>query len=135
METIRKINDDLAIAGLLNSEEFQQIAQEGFKSVLNLRSPDEEGFLNNEQQQVEALGLCYINVPIKVEAVNHETASVLLKQIDQLAKPALIHCNNATRAAAFVLIYIATRQGVALNQAFNQAEQLGLLRRMTHKEN
>lgn len=53
METIRKINNELTIAGQLTSEQLQQIAQEGFKSVLNLRSPDEEGFLQNEQQQAD----------------------------------------------------------------------------------
>jgi|SRR3712207_6564541 len=135
MKTIRKINDDLAIAGQLTPEQLQQLAQDGFKSVLNLRSPDEEGFLNNEQQQVEALGLCYINVSVKVEAINDEVAAQVLNQIDELVKPTLIHCNNAMRAAAFVLMYIATRQGVVLSQAFNQAEQLGLFGRISRKEN
>jgi len=58
METIRKINDELTIAGQVTLEQLEQVAQEGFKSV-NLRSPDEEGFLSNEQQQAEALGLYY----------------------------------------------------------------------------
>ena len=75
MEPIRKINDELAIAGQITSEQLKQIAQEGFKSVLNLRSPDEEGFLSNEQEQANALGLYYINLPIKIETINDELAS------------------------------------------------------------
>jgi uncharacterized protein (TIGR01244 family) len=130
METIRKINNELTIAGQLTSEQLQKIAQEGFKSVLNLRSPDEDGFLDSEQQQAEALGLYYINIPVKVEAINHEIAAQVLKQIDELSKPALVHCNSAMRAAAMVLMHIATRQGVSLKQAFNQAEQLGLFGRI-----
>jgi uncharacterized protein (TIGR01244 family) len=130
MESIRKINNELTIAGQLTSEQLQKIAQEGFKSVLNLRSPDEDGFLDSEQQQAEALGLYYINIPVKVEAINHEIAAQVLKQIDELSKPALVHCNSAMRAAAMVLMHIATRQGVSLKQAFNQAEQLGLFGRI-----
>jgi len=130
METIRKINNELTIAGQLTSEQLQKIAQEGFKSVLNLRSPDEDGFLDSEQQQAEALGLYYINIPVKVEAINHEIAAQVLKQIDELSKPALVHCNSAMRAAAMVLMHIATRQGVSLKQAFDQAEQLGLFGRI-----
>lgn len=130
MENIRKINNELTIAGQLTSEQLQKIAQEGFKSVLNLRSPDEDGFLDSEQQQAEALGLYYINIPVKVEAINHEIAAQVLKQIDELSKPALVHCNSAMRAAAMVLMHIATRQGVSLKQAFNQAEQLGLFGRI-----
>ena len=135
MKTIRKINEDLAIAGQLTPEQLQQIAQEGFKSVLNLRSPDEKGFLDNEQEHVEALGLYYINVPIKVEAIDDEIAAQVLKQIDELSKPALVHCLNSMRSAAMVLMYIATQQGVSLPQAFKHAEQLGLFGRITPKQN
>jgi len=74
MEAIRKINDELTIAGQATPEQLQQVAQEGFKSVLNLRSPDEEGFLSNEQQQAEALGL-YHNIPVNFEAINDEIAA------------------------------------------------------------
>jgi uncharacterized protein (TIGR01244 family) len=135
MNRIRKINDDLAIAGQVTSEQLQQIAQEGFKSVLNLRSPDEAGFLINEQQRVEALGLYYINIPVQVEVINPELTAEILKKIDELAKPVLIHCNNAMRAAALALMHVATHQGVSLSQAFRQAEQLGLFGRISQKEN
>jgi uncharacterized protein (TIGR01244 family) len=135
MNTIRKINDDFAIAGQITPEQLQQLAQDGFKSVLNLRSPDEAGVLINEQQQVEALGLYYINIPIKVETITIEIAAQVLKKIDEISKPALVHCNNAMRSAAMVLMHIATQQGVSLSQAFNQAEQLGLFGRITQKEN
>lgn len=133
MQTIRKINDELAIAGQVTSKQLQQIAQSEFKSVLNLRSPDEEGFLISEQQQAESLGLYYVNIPVKVSAINDEIANRVFKQINELPKPTLVHCSSATRAAAMVLMYIATRQGVSLKQAFKQAEQLGLFGTLTHK--
>lgn len=131
MEIIRKINDELAIAGQVTLEQLPQVAQEGFKSVLNLRSPDEDGFLNSEQQQVEDLGLYYLNIPVKVEAINDEIADLVLTQTNKLPKPALVHCDSAMRAAAIVLMQIATRQGVTLKQAFKQAEKLGLFRILT----
>ena len=126
MEAIKKINDELTIAGQVTPEQLLQVAQEGFKSVLNLRSPDEEGFLSNEQQQAEALGLYYVNIPVKFEAINDEIAALVLMQTNKLPKPTLVHCDSAMRAAAIVLMHIATRQGATLKQAFKQAEQLGL---------
>ncbi|HAX75438.1 MAG TPA: hypothetical protein DCY88_06335 [Cyanobacteria bacterium UBA11372] len=127
MKIIRKINDELAIAGQITPEQLQQIAQEGFKSVLNLRSPDEEGFLIGEHQQAEALGLHYANIPIKLEAFNDEIATRVFRVMNEsLPKPILVHCTSAKRAAALVLMYIAMRQGATFKQAFNQAEQLGL---------
>ncbi len=126
MEAIKKINDELTIAGQVTPEQLRQVAQEGFKSVLNLRSPDEEGFLSNEQQQAEALGLYYVNIPVKFEAINDEIAARVLMQTNKLPKPTLVHCDSAMRAAVIVLMHIATRQGATLRQAFKQAEQLGL---------
>lgn len=134
MKTIRKINDDLAIAGQLTPDQLPQITQQGYKSVVNLRSPDEEGFLSNEQQEIEALGLYYINVPIKVEGINDEVAAQVLQKLDELSKPALVHCNNSMRSAAIALMHIATHQGVSLGQAFTQAEQLGLFGTNTPKK-
>ena len=52
----------LSAAGQPTPEELKQAAQEGFKSVLNLRSPDEPGFLSDEQQQAQAAGLQYANI-------------------------------------------------------------------------
>ena len=52
MKEIVKINDELTVAtSQVSPEQLQQAAGEGFKSVFNLRSPDEEGFLQDEQQQ------------------------------------------------------------------------------------
>lgn len=133
MKIIRKINDELAIAGQITSEQLQEIAQEGFKSVLNLRSPDEDGFLSNEQEQAQALGLSYLNLPIKLEAINDEIGTRVFRVINELPKPILIHCSSARRAAALVLMFIATRQGATVQQAFQQAEQLGLFGVLTYR--
>jgi protein tyrosine phosphatase (PTP) superfamily phosphohydrolase (DUF442 family) len=125
METVRKINNELAIAGPVTVQQLQQLAEEGFKSVLNLRSLDNE-LLINEQQHVERMGLCYVNLAIDREVMSPEIATRVLKQIKELPKPTLVYCNNATLAAAMVLMHIAMRQGETLPQAFKRAEQLGL---------
>ncbi|MEH1893400.1 MAG: sulfur transferase domain-containing protein [Nostoc sp.] len=62
---IKKVSEDLSAAGQLTSRELKQAAEEGFKSVLNLPFPNEAGFLNDEQQQAQAAGLQYTNVPLK----------------------------------------------------------------------
>ena len=65
MENVKKISDELTVSGQLTPEQLQQAAQSGFKSVLNLRSTDEQGFLTSEQQLVESAGLQYKNIPVK----------------------------------------------------------------------
>lgn len=128
MEIVRKINEELAIAGEVTLDQLQQIAQEGFRSVLDLRSLDKDYWIDIEKQQVEALKLFYIHCPIEVKTMNLEVAAKVLQQINELPKPTLIHCSNAMLAAAMVLMYIAVNQGISLQQAFTQAEQMGLFR-------
>ena len=57
MESVKKINDELSVAGQLNPEQLQQASTQGYKSILNLRSPEEEGFVKDEQKQAEAAKL------------------------------------------------------------------------------
>jgi protein tyrosine phosphatase (PTP) superfamily phosphohydrolase (DUF442 family) len=127
MQTLRKINDELAIAGQISIEELQEIAEEGYKSVLNLRSPDEKNLLDCEREKTECLGLCYVNLPTKSEEINYQFALRLFAKISELPKPTVIHCDNCMRSAAIVLMYIATRQGIAFDKAFLQATSLGLI--------
>lgn len=124
METIQKINDELAIAGQISADELSLIAKQGYKSILNLRTPDEEGFNDLEQLSAWDLGLKYLNIPM--HQINPHMALFVLQQITELPKPMLIHCDCASRSVAMALIYIATRQGVSLEDAFAQAKKLGV---------
>lgn len=125
MESTKKINDQLTIAGKLAPEQLQQAASEGYKSVLNLRSPEEEGFLKDEQQQVEAAGMQYVNIPVKPDGMTDKLTDRVLDQIDQLPKPALIHCASSMRAGAMAFMSVATRQGMTAAQVFEKAEEAG----------
>ncbi|MEA5574353.1 protein tyrosine phosphatase family protein [Calothrix sp. UHCC 0171] len=125
MDNVKKVNEELTIAGQLTPEQFQQAAQEGFKSILNLRSPLEQGFLSDEQQQVEAAGLEYFHIPVKPNAISEELTTGVLKQIDELPKPTLIHCAAGMRAATMALMNLATRQGLTPEQVFARTTELG----------
>jgi uncharacterized protein (TIGR01244 family) len=127
MITVRKINDELAIAGQITSAQLKQLADDGYKSVLNLRSPDEQSSLENEQEKVEFLGLQYINLPTNIDEINHQSALKVFQKINQLSKPTLIHCDDSIRSAVIVLLYIATKQGIAFEKALQQTINLGLI--------
>jgi len=126
MENVKRINDQLAVTmGQVTLEQLQQAAQEGFKSVLNLQAPNEEGFLSDEQQTTEAAGLKYVNVPVKPDSMSDALADQVLQQIDALPKPALIHCKSGMRAGAMTLMYVATQQGMTAEQALQMGKQHG----------
>ncbi len=127
MDTVRKITKELAIAGQLTLDELQQLAEEGYRSVVNLRSPNESGFLDSEQQKAEHLGLCYVNLPIQTQKMNLDDVLPIIQQLTGLAKPMLVHCDNGRRASIVVLLQIAIEQGMKAEDAFQRVENLDLL--------
>ncbi|OCQ88931.1 hypothetical protein BCD64_04090 [Nostoc sp. MBR 210] len=127
MITVRKINDELAIAGQITLDQLKQLAEEGCQSVINLRSPDETSSLDNEKEKVEFLGLQYINFPTNLGEINHQAALDIFQVINKSPKPILIHCDDSIRSAAIVLLYIATKQGVTFEKALQQTINLGLI--------
>lgn len=125
MENAKKINDTLTVAtNQVTLEQLQQAAQAGVKSVLNLRSPGEEGFASDEKQQAAA-GLHYVNIPVKPDALTEELASQVLQQIEELPKPALIHCKSGLRSGMMALMYMATREGMTAEQAMEKGKSMG----------
>ncbi len=120
-----RINENLTTTGQVTPQQLKQARQEGFKSVLNLRSPDELGFLHDEQQVVEALGLYYVNFPLKLEALNEELITEILMTLEQLPKPVLIHCAAAMRSTGMALLNIAIQEGLTPQQTLIKARNIG----------
>lgn len=126
MENVKRIDGQLSVMlAQPTAGQLRQAAQEGFKSVINLRSPDEEGALSDERQQAEAAGLSYINIPVKPEALSDDLADQVLQRIDQAPKPTLVHCKTGLRSAALALMYTATQTGLSAAEAMEKGRQLG----------
>ncbi|MFN6561236.1 MAG: beta-lactamase hydrolase domain-containing protein [Nostoc sp. ChiSLP01] len=127
MNVVRKINDELAIAGQITLVQLKQIADEGYKSVLNLRSPDEIGLLADEQEKTEFLGLYYLNLPFKAQDIKDPATLQIFQRVAELPKPTLIHCDNSIRSVTIVLLYIALKQGISFDKALQKVINLGLV--------
>lgn len=125
MENLIKINDQLSVQGQLTKEQVEQLPKAGFKSILNLRFPNEDGFLADEQQRAEAAGLQYQNIPVNPAQIDDELSEGVLNQLDSLEKPILIHCKSGMRAGLMGLLYIASRQGMTAAEALETGKQLG----------
>ncbi len=89
MDMVRKITDELSIAGQLTLDQLQQLAEDGYGSVVNLRSPNKVGFLNDEQQQVEDLGLCYASISTPIKSLSLDDVLSAIQQLSGLPKPML----------------------------------------------
>lgn len=125
MENIININDQLGVQGQLTPEQLQPLKDAGFKSVLNLRSSDEEGFLHDEKRLAEVAKLEYLNIPVNPAKIDSKLILQLMQDIDRLEKPTLIHCKSGMRAGLMALLYIASRQKMSAHQALEMGKELG----------
>lgn len=126
MAIAKKVSDELSAAGQVTSEQLQQAAQEGFKSVLNLRSIDEAGFLLDEEQLADAAGLQYANVPLTPSEPDEDLVEEAIREIKNLPKPILVHCGAGARAGAIALIATALQENLTYEQITEKAQELGL---------
>jgi len=94
---------------------------QGFKSVVNLRSLDEAGALVDEQQQSEAAGLQYVNVPLQQQMLNWRQRFFRV----ELPTPVYFHCGVGGRASAAALIAFATQQKLSQGSHFGESSGTG----------
>jgi uncharacterized protein (TIGR01244 family) len=120
-----KVSNHITVAGQVSPEELKQAAREGFKSVLNLRAAEEEGYLPDERQQAEAAGLRYASIPVKKEEISDALTTQVLAQMDELPKPILVHCASGMRAGAMAFMHMATREGLSAQEALSRAQEAG----------
>lgn len=126
MESAKKVNEDYSVAGQPSADDLKQAAESGFKSVLNLRSPSEANTLPDEQQQAEAAGLSYANVPLSSSVPDEVLVNKALEELENLPKPVLVHCGAGLRAGAIALIATARDLKWTLEQLTEKANEVGL---------
>ena len=128
----KQIGETFAAGGQPDATEIQQLAADGFKSIVNLRSPGEAGTLEDEQQQAEAAGLEYLNVPLSPSEGNDHLTAKVLNELATLPTPVFFHCGAGGRANALALIALATQQGLNRTQVIAKAEELGVSLEQPH---
>lgn len=124
MDNLIKLSEDFAIAGQVNPEQLQAAQKEGYQVVLNLRAPGEQGFLDTEETEAKKAGLRYLNIPVSPSGIS-DVADDVIKQLEALPKPILVHCGSALRAGVMVLAYMGTHQGKSAEEVLDEARKAG----------
>ncbi len=126
MSDIKKLSDEFSAGGQPTAEDLKHFVEQGYKSVVNLRSPSETGALGNEQQQAEALGLQYVNVPLSSTTANQELTTQVVTEVENLPTPVYFHCGAGGRASALALITLATQANLNREEVLTKAQELGV---------
>jgi protein tyrosine phosphatase (PTP) superfamily phosphohydrolase (DUF442 family) len=116
----------LIVAGQPTGEQLQLLAEGGYRTVIDLRTPAEpRGF--DEPEAARRSGLVYVNVPVTVATLDQATIDRFFDAVRQVKKPAtLIHCSDANRVAALLYAWQVLERGIPPEEALEQARFAGL---------
>lgn len=109
-------------------EEFEAIAEQGFKSVVNMREADEEDQPldpKDEGAVVQQLDMEYLHYPVSSDAMSPEIVDEFRDQVDDLPGPVFAHCQTGSRSGAFIMMHVASESGMDGDQALSQAKSMG----------
>ncbi|MGN6545468.1 MAG: beta-lactamase hydrolase domain-containing protein [Aureliella sp.] len=123
-----KISDEVTVGPQPTEEQLQDLAGQGFKSVVNFRTEGEEDqplSPADEEAKAKKLGLEYLHVPVSMKSMSPQCVDQFRQQYPDLPKPVFAHCKSGKRAGAMVMMHLASAQGMSGQQTLQQAEQMG----------
>lgn len=124
-----KISPRITVGPQPSEEMLEGLAEQGFKSVMNLSKKGELGQVLNpieEQAAVVELGMEYIHIPTSLSTVKESQIEEACRMLGELPTPIYIHCRIGQRCGPFAMIYHAMRKKLSPQQALIKAEKLGL---------
>lgn len=120
-----QLQPGLVAGGVPSARGLGQAAEQGIRTVIDLRNP-EEGTAE-EADYANAVGLNYINIPVSAANFSRAQADKLAEVLkNPVTGPAFLHCATGQRAVAVWTLYRNLHEGVPSAQAFEEAKAKGL---------
>ena len=120
--------DGITSSGQPDEAAFRVFADAGYAVVIDMRGPEEDRGLDNEQAVVESLGMDYILFPLTSrEQISFDTARELDKVLQGIDGPVLVHCGSGNRVGA-VLALRHSLNGASKEESIAHGKNAGLTR-------
>ncbi len=123
----RKVTDSVWTGGQPTIDQLGKLREEGVKTIINLRVPEEHESAREEAKARE-LGMAYLNIPVDYDEPKAADVDSFLRATDgQIGKGRVfIHCTAAIRVGAFWMMRRELRDGWTHEKAREEAKQIGL---------
>lgn len=130
MQDTVQVNDRITIAKFApEADQIRQAAQEGFQSLINMQTADEDDKLKmkpeEERQEAEKAWLTFLHHPVDGEKLSDDLVDEFRQKATSLAAPVLVHCASGKRSGAFVMMHIGCEQGMTGEEVIQKAEEMG----------
>jgi uncharacterized protein (TIGR01244 family) len=115
----------LLAAGLPTEAQLRGLAQEGYKTVIDLMPPEENrGF--DEPKAAQEAGLQYVNIPVTLPALDQATIDTFLEAMRTAEKPVVVHYASSNRVGGLYYAWLVLEKGMPKDQALEKAQAAGL---------
>lgn len=127
-----KVGDDVFIAGQPTEQALRDLAAQGVKTVVNLRTPPEMATRVpfDEKSLVEKLGMKYVYLPMRGN-VEYPYSPDDLKDFGEAMEETkgklLLHCTVAWRASHMWAAYLIQYRDLPVATALDQARKINLM--------
>jgi uncharacterized protein (TIGR01244 family) len=112
-------------AGQPTGEQLQVLAEEGYKTVIDLRPAEEpRGF--DEAQAARQNGLAYVHLPVSPATLDQTTLDRFFEEFEKAPRPVVVHCATSNRVGALYFAYLTLKKGMPEAEALEKAKAAGL---------
>lgn len=102
-----QLTENFGTAGQPAADQFQAIAANGYRHVINIGMPDHADAISNEGELVSALGMNYLHIPVPFDNPTTEHVRLFCKILNQIRHDKVfVHCIMNYRVSAFMYHYL-----------------------------
>jgi len=118
------LNKKIASGGRVTTEGLAALEQDGFTTIIDLRTP-EEG-VSEEQENAKKLGLEHHNIPVTGKGISDAQLESFIHVINNADNgKILVHCASGNRVGAMWARY-RLQQGASLDIAVKEGRKAGM---------
>ena len=126
MKNARRFDDRITIGGVPDSEDLSQLKDLGYKTLVDLRE-EEEKFGGAVQRKATDLGLRYVGIPIRRDAVKMEDVRKFYDTVyEKGTAPIYAFSRFGRKPLAFLLLLEVVAKREHLPKIFRKASRFGL---------
>lgn len=113
-----QLTENVGTSGQPTIEQFDLIADYGYKAVINLALPDSDDAIANEGNIVTSLGMTYLHIPVPFDHPTIGHLRTFVKAMDVFEENKVwVHCVMNYRVSAFMYQYLRLRKRYSEEQA------------------
>jgi protein tyrosine phosphatase (PTP) superfamily phosphohydrolase (DUF442 family) len=120
-----QLTEKLSSSGMPTPEQLHEIAAGGVEFVVNLATPKSEGWMPDEGDVFQSLGVEYLSIPVDWDNPTAQDLNHFMDAMDaHEGQRVHVHCQANYRATAFISLYRTLRLGWKWEQAHETVQEI-----------